>query len=785
MFKFHYSNFPALKSYIDRIGAEPKNFRRYIVPDPGGGRYKRELAIVTLKADLTIACSNPLFAPSEEEQIKIMAELASAVFPKSVEATLSQVEDLRTSGKIIGELFVIPSLDERKNVIMCHERREKKDNGSTYYVPWTKYAEGQEWEWLSMEPDGAIPFWKPLEKRQKGSIMVHEGAKAAAFIDGLLNDITRRDEKKAHPFADELEGYEHWGIIGGAYAVARADFSELLRAQIPGRVVYSADNDAPGEEAASTFSRHYRKELEVILYGADFPLSWDLADKIPAALYNEYNTVERKLMDMARPATWATRVVTRGERVSYVLSKAFAEEWVHTIKPELFINRNKPRIMFTEKKFENYYSPFSDTPSIARLIKTHLRGQVETIKYDPGRKTDAFSSADGTFFNIHRAPNLQPYLKKPDYAPFEHYLSMLIQRELELLEMKRWLATLIARPGVKMRYGGLLISETQGVGKSTLGKILKGTLGWWNVCFPPESDITNSDFTYWQEHRLAVINEIYAGHSSVAYNKLKDLITEPTLHIKKKYLDPYDIDNHLHVLAFSNSFKALKLDDKDRRWFVPEVTEELREFGYWTKFNAWLDRDEGYRKIKYWAEKFLENHKPVSPEEFAPRTATRQKVIEATDSPGMSAWRNTCHWIRDAYRTFELRELTEEELTEMNEACGPTMMNVIKCARAKRPIVGLDTDAQKGLISSVYEGRRPDKLESENTLRKIASGCGLFVGPDRIKSKAWHNAYRAYVISNSREVANADRVALARDTKSGKVEFIELTQLVGELHGSL
>ena len=33
-----------------------------------------------------------------------------------------------------------------------------------------------------------------------------------------------------------------------------------------------------------------------------------------------------------------------------------------------------------------------------------------------------------------------------------------------------------------MRYGGLLISETQGVGKGTLGKILRGTLGWWNVC---------------------------------------------------------------------------------------------------------------------------------------------------------------------------------------------------------------------------------------------------------------------------------------------------------------
>ena len=34
--------------------------------------------------------------------------------------------------------------------------------------------------------------------------------------------------------------------------------------------------------------------------------------------------------------------------------------------------------------------------------------------------------------------------------------------------MQRWIATLVARPDIKMRYGVLLISEAQGVGKDTL-----------------------------------------------------------------------------------------------------------------------------------------------------------------------------------------------------------------------------------------------------------------------------------------------------------------------------
>jgi len=53
------------------------------------------------------------------------------------------------------------------------------------------------------------------------------------------------------------------------------------------------------------------------------------------------------------------------------------------------------------------------------------------------------------------------------------------------IELMRWCATLIARPDIKMNYGVLLISETQGVGKSTLGeKILAPLIGKLNASFP-------------------------------------------------------------------------------------------------------------------------------------------------------------------------------------------------------------------------------------------------------------------------------------------------------------
>jgi hypothetical protein len=78
----------------------------------------------------------------------------------------------------------------------------------------------------------------------------------------------------------------------------------------------------------------------------------------------------------------------------------------------------------------------------------------------------------------------------------------------------KWCATLIARPSIRMGYGLLLISEQQGIGKTTLGAhILAPLVGLHNTSFPGENDITSA-FNEWVAHkRLAVISEIYSGSS--------------------------------------------------------------------------------------------------------------------------------------------------------------------------------------------------------------------------------------------------------------------------------
>jgi hypothetical protein len=261
----------------------------------------------------------------------------------------------------------------------------------------------------------------------------------------------------------------------------------------------------------------------------------------------------------------------------------------------------------------------------------------------------------------------------------------------ELLRSGR-IATLFAKPEEKMRYGLLLVSETQGVGKTTVGVIARGVIGKHNTSSPSENEIVNQDWTYWMERRLVLINEIYAGHSSVAYNRLKDLITDEPLWIRKKFLAPYEIDNHVHVIACSNSLKALKLDNSDRRWFVPKVTEEKHTKEYWKQFYDWLYREQGFRKFKHWAKKFLETCDPVHTAAEAPVSDAKNEMIRESYSPGMHLIDRVLEWIKHAY------EVRGEGLIGDDVRGGLVeMRRVVELARRQEHFIMFDKDGRKAI----------------------------------------------------------------------------------------
>lgn len=691
---------PLLDAYITRITAEKLNFRRYMVKEHTG-QYYQERSLITINPDCTITYKGKAeLAPTKEESEAITAELLSVAdhWPKAVKATTI------LKLKVTNDENLYQFLDrDRKKIIMCQQRIQFAD-GKKAYLPWTLFSDGQ---WRQLEPDGKLPFWKPSKNRQKFKIMVHEGAKAARFCDALVNDREMRQELKKHPWAEELSEYEHWGMIGGALAPHRAEYKELHDENPSGGVVYSCDNDYLGNKALQVVSEHYGRALKGIRYGHEFKYSFDLADQMPDKLFKDGRWIGGKIKDYMCFATFATEVLpTERGRPPVVLKDDFAKEWIHCTTPSVYIHRDWPDKIMTTDEFDEDIHPFSKIKKTSDIMTSSDAIKASVIKYIPGKESGVYGRG-GRYFNTFCPSSIVAEIG--DYKPFIDFMEHLLPIDHDRIETMRWLATLIARPDIKMMYALLLISETQGVGKSTLGdRILKPILGKENVSTPSESEVVESNYTYWMAHkRLAIINEIYAGHSSVAYNKLKPLITDPTITVRKKYLADYDIDNWMHIFACSNNFNALKLTGEDRRWLIPKITEDKKTEAYWLRLNKWLSDEGGLGKIVYWATEFLKTHPHVGEGEVAPWSTTKLVVIEEGYTIGMQMVANVLDIIK---RSVEAGN-----------------------ADFERCII-LDTDFV-GLIKDNIPEREVNYGDKQSNVRRVAKTVGWYTHPDKTELK--------------------------------------------------
>lgn len=706
---------PALNAYLDRVGAELLSFRRAMIKERSkGDTYYIERTLIRIGSDGAIDCSRKEHAPTKEEVEAIAEAYKSVKLPKSICATQAGYD--RWLGGQSGDHERFFMLWDRSagGVRMVQERVTLPD-GSKIFVPWTLWDDG---EWRAMEPDGPLPLWK-AKKKTRPRIMIHEGCKAARFVTELVADPERL---AAHPWGTVLEQYDHMGMIGGALAPHRTDYAELTRER-PIEVVYVCDNDYAGESALQEVSRHYGAALVGVTFGKRWPVSWDLADPMPGALFTKSGRyIGPTFKELMRPATRATELVApeggKG-RPTAVLKRAFKEEWVHCVTPEVYIHKGWPNRILINQEFNNWVAPYSDVDDTARLVRKDAASKSAILKYDPGGPSGIYGES-GRYINTH-VPSLVES-EKGSAAPWLDFMERLVPGSGDRTELLRWVATLIGAPSIKMTYGVLLISETQGIGKGTLGeKILAPLIGDANVSYPSENEIVESNFNYWLAHkRLAVVHEIYAGHSSKAYNRLKSIITDRYITVSKKFQANYEIENWMHVFACSNSMRAIQLSADDRRWFVPKVTEEKQESGYWAGLNKWLGEEGGLGIIKRWAGEWLAKNDGVLKGADAPWSETKGEVVTEGYSPGMTL-------VADFLDRVKFAAESKDWVANQTRPSGAN-------GGWKSPgIAFYDTDLVAMIHNHVYGGRQSDRLERTLTLRKVAKQKGWFVHPDRFR----------------------------------------------------
>jgi len=615
---------PAIAEYLKSIGAEARSLRTAVVKETSG-KYWRDVATIRFDPKTGIVTAPEGYQPSEDQAKSIEIECRQYRWPelRKVAKWIRKDEPAELREAHSSRVFIFRDL---QNNIAMKQLRGRDGTDDAKYIPYTLWDDGII---RKAEPDGKLPLYGLEQLHHHSVVFLHEGAKAARRMAEMVAGKTDEDATllRNHAWSEELAHAAHLGWIGGAENPGRTDFSELQKTGVQ-RVFIVSDNDPVGVSAVPKIAREVRCPTYHVQFTKAFPVSFDLGDDFPETMFRYVNGVRHYIGDAFReclhPATWATDLVTVDKKKVAVLRPHFARQWAYVEEVDTFVCVDQPDIIRPASIFNNMVRPFSHAAGTAALLLKDYSGRTVKLSYKPDSEPGLVTTEGTSSINVYRPSSIKP--ARGDVGPFMEYLSHLIPNAEERKQVERWCATLIARPGIRMEYGLLLMSETQGVGKNTLGaKILAPLVGLHNTSFPNEHDIVDSQFNGWlARKRLVFVGEVYSGQSWKAYNKLKSYITDTEVDVNEKHQRSYKIESWAHFCVCSNAILALKMEESDRRWLVPTIAETR-----WPKekFKALYDwiASGGLSIILAWARDYGDY---VATGDSAPMTARKKLAIE-------------------------------------------------------------------------------------------------------------------------------------------------------------
>lgn len=181
----------------------------------------------------------------------------------------------------------------------------------------------------------------------------------------------------------------------------------------------------------------------------------------------------------------------------------------------------------------------------------------------------------------------------------------------------RWAAYAVQNPGVKMYTIFLLISVTQGTGKSllfeVLGSVFGGIKGYFNEIKQKQ---LYGDFNTWADRKLFILsNENSNPDRRAAADFVKNLATDKFVHINAKFKNEITYPDQLNYGWTSNHWNCVSLSVQDRRftvWGVPEfrtLADGSREPNILTEakgteISRWANSTEGRPALRYFFEHY-------------------------------------------------------------------------------------------------------------------------------------------------------------------------------------
>lgn len=302
-------------------------------------------------------------------------------------------------------------------------------------------------------------------------------------------------------------------------------------------------------------------------------------------------------------------------------------DWIFAADAMQFVRRGDGKKYGTDQWKAMFAGLYPDGEILGAVWKARVPiRKFEALVYLP-EEPEFPDGESGGRYNIWRKSGVAA--RQGDVALFLDHMAFLFPNEADRELVLDYLALLVQKPAQKIHFA-LLVRGAQGTGKSWIGNLMEMIIGRPNVVRPSNDEVT-SRWTAWMEGaQLAVVEELMAIGRLEISNRLKPVITDPTIRIEEKGCKIYSIPNKLNFLCFTNHDDALKIEHGDRRWLVVFSPAVKKDPAYYARLFGYL-AEGGAAFVKHWLmqRRVVMNGHGVAPATSGKETMRRMSMGDA------------------------------------------------------------------------------------------------------------------------------------------------------------
>jgi len=519
--------------------------------------------------------------------------------------------DEKGNTEFVVERFYVDETRQEKRFFPNTKWKNKIDNSTR----WNKWA---------MPEPRTIYNLHELSTTKQTTVVVAEGEKAANSYKG----------KNLLPITT-------WS--GGALSVLKNNWDPLLDFQT---IILTPDNDDEGYLAMHKLAYHLVEDLKVsidnikiVLYPDEFPKKWDIADPIPENI----DTDAHRLVTGALPYTEAidnfieiwksldSKEVAEVDKDKTERLLKIAEDVFYIGELDEMLNIKTDTLM-PLKSFDNNLSYLKigkskKKPSTWLLEQEPLIfPRAHSFEFYPKRPRGLNDVKGVPIVNRYKGPSI---IGKPgDITMWKDTMEDVFDSAERADAIEQFFAWCFQNQGEKAMWAPLWISPKKGIGKNWITNMLGECYGLQN--FKPNLKYKNvtGKFNSWIiGTQFAIINEVFLSKNFNTKQELseeiKDLITEPYIHIEEKFRRGFDYPNTCNFTLISQHEDCMNIADDERRYFVVKCTDKVRYRDYWKPRWEWKDGDGARFLIHH-----LKNLEIKDPDLYKERAPVTDDMIE-------------------------------------------------------------------------------------------------------------------------------------------------------------